>query len=89
MQYKSKMKPSNVKPEDLEPPPNSVKDKLQKMNNRCGFPHEQSCLNAALQITSGGRKIGIFFLVLYWLRDGLKLSVCDLTSSSVAKKTFP
>lgn len=29
------------------------------MNNRCGFFHEQFCLNAALQITSGGEKMGI------------------------------
>lgn len=53
------MKPSNDKPEDLETPPlNSVKDKVQKMNNHCGFPHELSCLNTALQVTSGGRKMG-------------------------------
>lgn len=37
---------------------NSVKDKVQKMNNHCGFPHELSCLNTALQVTSGGRKMG-------------------------------
>lgn len=83
--FKFSLQLSDNKPEDFEHPP-QVCERIRsgKINSCCGFHCEQSCLQSC-KITSGERK-WVFQSRPKLPQRWTKLSVCDLTSSSVPTK---